>query len=668
MNRRRRLARRLLEATAIAAVLAALGAFGVSRGWFAWIQDPAVDRFLFPSAKTDPDIVVVALDEETIARFGWPLPRAVHAQLARQLGAAGAAVVAWDVVFLSSSANTSERPTQLVETTELADALRGLVSSGVVGIVGAGGELVQRPDDALPLLEPVYPPTTEIAGAASVIAHVKTDSPDSEGVVRTVPLVVETADGRFVPSLALASVLAYRGAQPQPVLRPGGVQAGNRFVPTAAGTSLRLNWAEGLDGEARRRSWVSAVDVYDGTADPGRFGGKIVLIGATAELAQDNQKVPVDKSGQFPGVFIHANAINTMLTASYLAPTGTATTVLWIATLAMIAALAVLFLPLWVAALTTLATALAYVLFAIVRFNAGHIMNLVYPLTMLVVAFFAALVVRYFTETRHRQRVSRLFAQYVPAAVAEQLVEEGRVERAAEGERLDVSLFFCDLRGFTAISSTLTPQQVRVMLNEFYDALTEIILERRGTVLKFVGDEVFAVFGAPLAVEHHPQVALECAMAVQRSAPALSEKLTSMGIPAVHFGIGMNTGEVVAAHVGGGRRRQYDIVGDTVNIGSRMCGQAGKGDIVMPLSMYEVLDDPPPAVSMGLVALKNVEAPMELVCIRVDDPDGPHEGLRPAVPDREAPPAPDREAAPVAAPAIGNAETGATASGATMEP
>ncbi|MFA5883371.1 MAG: adenylate/guanylate cyclase domain-containing protein, partial [Acidimicrobiia bacterium] len=203
-----------------------------------------------------------------------------------------------------------------------------------------------------------------------------------------------------------------------------------------------------------------------------------------------------------------------------------------------------------------------------------------------------------------------------------QLVDEGRVEQAAEGERLDVSLFFCDLRGFTAMSATLTPQQVRAMLNEFYDALTDITLDHRGTVLKFVGDEVFAVFGAPLPVENHPQVALECALAIQRIAPVLTQKLDDMGIPPAHFGIGMNSGEVVAAHVGGGKRRQYDIVGDTVNIGSRMCGQAGKGDIVMPIAMYRLLDDPPPAESMGFVALKNVEEPMELMRIRAEWPDG----------------------------------------------
>ena len=155
--------------------------------------------------------------------------------------------------------------------------------------------------------------------------------------------------------------------------------------------------------------------------------------------------------------------------------------------------------------------------------------------------------------------------------------------------------------------------------------------------MQFVGDEVFAVFGAPLPVAHHPQVTLDCAMAIQRAAPELSARLAEMEIPEVHFGIGMNSGEVVAAHVGGGRRRQYDIVGDTVNIGSRMCGQAGKGDIVMPIDCYRLLDDPPPAESMGFVALKNVERPMELMRIRVDEPDEPTETSPPETARAEVP-------------------------------
>src|SRR5690606_15678318 len=119
---------------------------------------------------------------------------------------------------------------------------------------------------------------------------------------------VEADDGRFLPSLALAAVLAFRDAPIQPVVGPKGVQAGGLLVPTGPDAKMRLNWADGLDGSPARRSVVSASDLYDKAVDPARFTDKIVFIGATAEAAQDYVKVPIDKSGRFPGVLVHANA------------------------------------------------------------------------------------------------------------------------------------------------------------------------------------------------------------------------------------------------------------------------------------------------------------------------------------------------------------------------
>lgn len=631
MKRRRRVARRLLSAAAIAAVAAALTAAGVTNGAFQGFQDRAADAF-FPSAKTDPNVVVVGMDEESFGRFGAPpWERSVHAQLARQLVAAGAAVVIWDVTFFSSSADTTERPNQKAQTDDLANSLETLTGSGATAILGVGGDLAGSKTAGIRLLENAAPPTPELTDAASGIAHVIVSTADTDGVVRTVPLVVEEEDGRLTPALSLAAVLAFRGASMQPIVGPKGVQAGGTFVPTEGDSLLRLNFARGLDGSFGSANNISAVDVVDGTVNPDRFKDKIVLIGATAESFRDNFDVPIDKSGGMPGVFVHANAINTMLTASYLDVASSTETVLWVAFITLLVALAVLFLPLWTAVVASILIALLYLLSAAYRFDNGHIVNVIYPLAMIAFAFISALMVRYFTESRHRMRVQALFSQYVPEAVAQQLVEEGRVEQIAEGERLDVSLFFCDLRGFTAMSALLTPQQVRAMLNEFYDVLTHIILDHNGTVLKFVGDEVFAVFGAPLPVEHHPQVALDCALAIQRAAPELSKTLAEMDIPPVHFGIGMNAGDVVAAHVGGGKRRQYDIVGNTVNVGSRMCGQAGKGDIVMTVDMLALFDETPPARSLGLVQLKGIEHPIELFCIRADSPE------EPPTPDEPAP-------------------------------
>jgi adenylate cyclase len=253
-----------------------------------------------------------------------------------------------------------------------------------------------------------------------------------------------------------------------------------------------------------------------------------------------------------------------------------------------------------------------YVVLAFARFNDGQVLNFVYPSVGVIVAFIGALGLRYFGETRQRRRVTALFSQYVPETVAQRLVDEDRASLAAEGERLDMTVLFCDLRGFTALSESLSPATVRVMLNHYYDRVTDVVLAMRGTLMKYVGDEVFAVWGAPLPSTDHPQRALECAMAIQALTPQLNRELVEMDAPEVSFGIGLNTGEAVAAHFGGGRRRQYDVVGDTVNVGARLCSAAGRGEIILSDQLLSRVPSPPPVEPVGPVELKGVSRELRL--------------------------------------------------------
>jgi adenylate cyclase len=132
------------------------------------------------------------------------------------------------------------------------------------------------------------------------------------------------------------------------------------------------------------------------------------------------------------------------------------------------------------------------------------------------------------------------------------------------------------------------------------------VLSMRGTLMKYVGDEVFAVWGAPIPSEDHPIRALECAVAIQRLTPELNVELRERGAPEVAFGIGLNTGEAVAAHFGGRRRRQYDVVGDTVNVGARLCSAAGRGEIYLSDQVLDRVPNPPEVEAVGRIELKGV--------------------------------------------------------------
>lgn len=209
-----------------------------------------------------------------------------------------------------------------------------------------------------------------------------------------------------------------------------------------------------------------------------------------------------------------------------------------------------------------------------------------------------------------RRRVRQLFVQYVPDFVARQLLDSGRQFSALDGERHTVTALFVDLRGFTPLAARLEPSQIRVLLNEFYDCMGNAVFAEGGTVLQYVGDEVFAVFGAPLQMDAHAATALRCARAMFGGLDGLQAALAVHGLPPVNFGIGLHSGEVVAAHVGSAARMQYSVIGDAVNVASRHASLAEPGEIVVSATTASLVDVPDGRVDSA--ALKGVATSVEV--------------------------------------------------------
>jgi adenylate cyclase len=595
--KKRRLIRRIVSIVALTVVVTGLAAIGLNAQVFGGFQRRATDA-LFPSAPDDPQIAVVGFDTKTINTegLGNPLPRAKVAQMIDNLKAAGARVIAFDVIYR----------TEQVGDDVLRDAINraGNVILAREPTIGPARNGVSSTSD-MSALSPVLEQSNHAEGQV----HLNKDP--SDGISRSVPLVVSSPDDtEFVPALAVMAVMLDRGISPsQFVVRRNGIQMGDRFVPSGDAQSMSLNFSPNLSSTAKV---ISAADVINGTFPAKKVAGKIVFVGATATTLGDVKTAPVNKSTDLPGVMFHANAANTMLTGTYLDPVGDAQTLLWVAALTALIGTAVLLLPLWMSIFFTVLLLVGYVLFAFQQFNHGIVLNFVYPPLALIVAFMGALGVRYFGETRQRRHITTLFSQYVPEAVAQRLVDEDRASLAVEGERLDMTVLFCDLRGFTAMSENLEPATVRTMLNHYYDRVTDVVLAMEGTLMKYVGDEVFAVWGAPLPSSDHPTRALECAIAIQALTPDLNRELVEMGAPEVSFGIGLNTGDAVAAHFGGGRRRQYDVVGNTVNVGARLCSAAGRGDIILSDQVLTRVMLPPAVEPVGPIELKGVSHELRL--------------------------------------------------------
>ncbi len=566
----------MIAAVVVAAVSATVAIVGLAADRLDGVQAQWED-LLQPGLDTAGDVVVVAIDRETLQATGeaWPWPRALHASLLRALAALDPTVVVYDVLFNTSRSGDGE----------LADAVASTTT------VLASALTLQMTDGGPPRVLDRVDPIPALASAAADVGHVNVTSSAVGGMVRFVPLYALDERDLAHASVVLSAVAAHEG-KPGPLIeRPGGVQIGDRFIP-APGGRLRINWTSDEDLRV-----VSARDVIDGTVEPTAIAGKIVLVGVTEPTLGDLHLVPVDRSRSTSGVEVLAHATNTIVTAGYLREAGTADQVIVVAVLAIVVAMAYLLVRLALASALSVAVIAAAVLWSAWRFHSeGELWNVVWPTVAVVCSAVLGAAWRYVTEIRHQRRAWALFSTYVPASVVAQLADARRLRQLGEGERLEVAVLFCDLRGFTPLAGRLAPGDVRRVLDHYYEFVVERVHRAGGTVMQFVGDEVFAVFGTPVPKADASEAALRCAIALQDEAVALDSAVVADGLPTIGFGVAVHRGEVVAAHVGARSRRQYSVVGDTVNVGSRLCESAAADEVVV--SEAALAGCPPDIVAM----------------------------------------------------------------------
>ena len=551
-----------------AVVIATLVALGY--GVVAWTGIGAATNahsqdLLWPDGTADSRVVVVTIDDRSIEKVGeWPWSRDTQADLVNALVGAGVTAIGYDILLPEvvgggDSLVRAVRRVPTVVVSGFSTAVRGHRQ-----VLSASGEVS---------------PSRGVSSESAAVGHAVMTA-DSDGVTRTVPLVVEGPDGQLVGSLAFRTVDVADGAADQIYVRPHGVKSGDLSVPTEDGATLRVRWATGFGTSGP--NLVSAADVLDGAADRSTLKGATVFVGVTAVALGDRHVTPLYPGVATPGVVIQAEVASTIMQGAWMIPIP----VWWSMLILLFAGFGLAWAGSswkirWVTVVTVAAVA-TYLEAAVITFGLlGWLADLVRGPIAMLAAVVGAVTVRLVAEQRARQQAVSLFRRYVPERVAIELLRTGRAKEAAAGERVTVGLLFCDLRGFTPLAAQLEPGQVRQILERYYEFACAEIFERGGTVMQFVGDEVFAVFGAPEPVGDPAEAARETGLALQARASGLTEQLEAAGLPPVAFGIGVHVGDVVAAHVGPEHRRQYAVIGDPVNVGSRLCGIALAGEVVI---------------------------------------------------------------------------------------
>lgn len=610
----------VFTAVAGAHVLGLFPGFGVIERLDSLVYDLRL-RAQVATPQHDPRIVIIDIDEKSLAEVGrWPWSRDVVAQLVSELiGRQAAAVVAFDVVFaepqqsdapavldaLSKAAPTIAPTLKNLAPALLADYDRDaqLASSLRAGAVVLGYYFNQNPDirlGALPAplfsqadLAPLQLDSTDWQGFGANLQVLQDSASggffnpmiDSDGTVRTVPLLARI-DGHYYESFALATL---RTALGQPQLIPvfpedvdpsyGAVEylalrspELSLDIPAERGLIARVNYRATGGPQAGGYTYVSAVDVLKGKLQDAQLEGLIVLVGTTAPGLLDLRSTPVNPA--FPGVEVHANLLSSMLDGQYLMQPEFSQGLLFVAVLLLGVLLSVglpLMSPLASVIFAVSAITLALGLNSLAYFQFGMVLPVAVLVLLATAIFVFNVAYGFLAESRSKRLMVGLFGEYVAPELVSEMAQDPK-RYSMEGELRELTVMFSDVRGFTTISESLAPNELREYINEYLTSMSEVIRAHRGTLDKYIGDAIMAFWGAPVPDSDHASLATQAAIAMQIQAIELNERFAQRGWPKLAIGVGVNTGPMRVGDMGSKIRRAYTVMGDAVNLGSRLEG------------------------------------------------------------------------------------------------
>jgi adenylate cyclase len=556
------------------------------------------------------DIVLVEIDEYSLRNLQpnagrWPWPRAVHSMLIDYLARAPARVVAYDVVFSDADTRTGfafggSTLSGAESDTMLADSIR---AAGTVILPGDASydtdtPGVTIPDGGFPLdvpgiyeLRGVLPPFPLLADAASGLGHNRVIL-DPDGPLRHVVPFVRTHH-HALPSLGAAAAMRLAGIRPADIHLDGMLlRYGDRVMPLSRrdvksdeGTTSYLWGLVNFRGPAlladlKSRTYPTyrffdllyseqqILEQVKPDIDPVAFRDKAVFVGVTAAGLFDVFETPFS-NGKMPGLNIHAAVADDILSNRFMRPESAPVTLAVVLVMALAVGMIAAEIPAWWATAATVAIVVAFAEIVTRAFAVGYWLNLSQPTLAAAFALFGGVGYQYFVEDREKRKMKRLFSQYVSRDVYQQLVSNPALARLG-GQRRQMTVLFSDIRGFTTVSERGNPEEIVRTLNEYFTRMVDIVFDHRGTLDKFVGDMVMALFGAPLDDRDHAEHAVDAALEMVDALQRLNERWAADARPPLDMGIGINTGPMIAGNIGSEAIMSYTVIGDAVNLGSRL--------------------------------------------------------------------------------------------------
>ncbi|MBI5654059.1 adenylate/guanylate cyclase domain-containing protein [Candidatus Uhrbacteria bacterium] len=562
-------------------LLAGLGLLtGILQNW----SNPTLDLLFLPH-KPDPRLTLIAIDDASLTQIGrWPWPRQTHAQLIGKLKDAGATVIGYDVNF--------PEPSDKDDDQALAAALKN--SANVVlplelTLLQSRSNLTYDPKN-------VVQPIASLSSAAGALGFVNSP-PDADNVFRRLPLTVKGPDGSVVPSFEAE------------VLRLAGTPGLLRGAPLDSLGRMRVNFS-GPPAPAGAFRIISAADVLFDKTDLALLKGGIVLVGATAYDLHDNLLVPTSRGVPMSGVEVHASVLDTLLSRRWLQSVPDWLQAFYLIILGLFIGFMVPRVRARWSIPITLAVWFASILISFLAFDRGWLLDILWPTLTLVFAYAAVTLERRLASELQKRQLKTAFSRYVSPSVVEVILADPSKLKLG-GERKNMSVLFSDICGFTSISEKLSPDKLVEILNKYLSRMTAIVFEESGVLDKYIGDAVMAFWNAPFAQPDHAFRAVATALKMQNVLDEMNAK-KEFGDVEIRIGVGINTGDMVVGNVGGEARFDYTVIGDNVNLGSRLeaLTRQYKVGVIVTEATYQAFGDRILARRLDKVAVKGKKEPV----------------------------------------------------------
>ena len=560
-----------------------------------------------------PDIVLVAINDLSVQELApvvgrWPWPRALMGLLVEYLNRGKPKAVVLDIGyweperestydFLGQPFSSAKSDQALADAVNRAGNVVVLADATAPGLVDGEVKQAQWSAPAYqlgPAIEErpvITPPIPALAAAATSLGH-NFLALDPDGPARRIAPFVRQGD-RYLPSLGVAAVLRAENIRPDEVVLEGNSIALRHvripLVPIqvkdvgASGRRLQqtmminyrapvlVNGDRPFASYEARHLLKSEGQIIEGAKpdiDPAVFKNKIVFVGLTGAGLVDAFQTPFGR-GTVPGIQLHASVADSIVSNRFIQPAPRWIVPATIVSGALVVGLMAAMLPFSAAAGGAVLLAIAYAAGATYGFSKGLWLTLAQPMLSIGIALFLGTAYRYFVEDAEKRKVSRLFGRYVSKDVCQQLMENPGLAELG-GQRREMTVLFSDIRGFTTITEKGSPEELVAQLNQYFSRMVEVVFRHGGTVDKFVGDMVMALFGAPVTDPHHAEHAVAAAVDMVDQLRQLNAEWSSQGKATLDIGIGVNSGDMIAGNIGSSSIMSYTVIGDNVNLGSRL--------------------------------------------------------------------------------------------------